>query len=163
MLSGWHMTHLPVRIRPRSHPWKVVDEVVVSWPTLTVEGFALVPRIFGTPFLGHGDAVVVTTLGIEIKDKRQVQVKSRRWRMEALRRDQQFRRRPVIDQTGQLCGRVLDFLFDEQTWHVTHLIVSRGILGDLVQGALIVPIADIMEMGGQVIKISRTGAPLSER
>ncbi|MCY0877764.1 MAG: PRC-barrel domain-containing protein [Firmicutes bacterium] len=163
MLSGWHMTHLPVRVRSRPHPWKVVDEVIVSWATLTVEGFVLVPRLFGIPLITRDDRVFLTSLGIEIEDKRQVQMKSRRWKTQAVRRDREFRRHPVVDQTGQLCGRVIDFLFDDKTWHVTHLVVSRGILGDLVSGALIVPIADIMEMGHGVIKISRTGAPFSEK
>lgn len=163
MLSSWHLTHLPVRVKGRARPWQVVDEVVVSWQDLVIDGFLLMPRPFRSPFVPSQSRIQVTAMGIEMQDRREVQWKSRRWRRQVLAEQKLFQNRPVVDETGRLYGRLKDVLFDESTFRITHLMVSRGILGDLLSGAFVVPAAEVLEIDGEAVKIYAPGAPFSMR
>ncbi len=163
MLTGWHVAHLPVRLTGKPRVWQRIHEVVVSWPELAIEGFLLTPRPFYAPFVPSRATFRLTGLGLELADAFQVVHKSWRWRRDVLRRNQAFMKRPVSDMSGHLYGRLNDVIFDEMTLKVTHLVVSRGILGDLLFGALIVPDAQISQVSPAAIKIHPPGAPFSMR
>ncbi|MCL5115570.1 MAG: PRC-barrel domain-containing protein [Firmicutes bacterium] len=163
MVSGWHITHLPVRVSGASRVWRIVDEVVVSWSEFRVEGFLLTPRPFRVLFIPGDAGVTVSTLGIEISERKTAERRSKHWRREVLKKQQQFKNRPVVDQTGRLHGRLKDFLFDERTLQLTHLIVSRGLMGDLLSGAYLVPVGEVTEMEPAAIKIFVPGEPFPMR
>ena len=159
MISRWHITHLPIWVSGRERPWNVVEDVVVNWEDFSVEGFLLPRRPFGALFIPSGTGARVTNLGVEITTRSAVERRPRRWRREVLGRDKLLKNRPVVDTLGILQGRFRDYLFDEKSLKVTHLVISRGVLGDLLSGALVVPVPEVLEMGGDRIKIYAPGEP----
>ena len=157
MISGWHVTRLPVRVVGSTHSWRVVEEVVVSWPELAIEGFLLASRPFRPLFLPTTDALAVTPFGLEIVSPDQVVRRNRSWRKHVIGLQRQYKNRPVVDERGVVQGRLKDFLFDEGSMRLTHLIVSRGILGDLISGALVIPVKAIRDLTHNTIKIQASG------
>jgi uncharacterized protein YrrD len=80
-----------------------------------------------------------------------------------LRQQRAYLGLPVVDLTGRFYGRLTDVLFDERTLHVTHLVVSRGVLGDLMAGALVVAAQAVLNVEVGEIKIQPSRAPFSMR
>jgi len=159
MVSGWHVTHLPVREVGRERTWRVVDEVIVAWEELVVDGFLLSSGPFRASYLSGTSDTRVTAMGIEILSRQCVERRTRRWRKDVLRRQQAMKNRTVVDQTGRIRGRIKDFLFDEKTLAITHLVVSRGVVGDLLSGAYMVSVKQLTDMVGETIKIYVAGEP----
>lgn len=164
MVSGWHIVHLPVRLRGSTRTWQVVDEVVVSWKELRVEGFLLAPRPFGSWFLAGDDRIVrVTATGLEVPSVQAAQRMTRRWRRQTVAAQRAYRNGAVVDQWGRLHGRLKDFFFDEKSLSLTFLVVSRGIVGDLLSGARLVPVSEVTEIQPGTIKIYAPGEPFPMR
>ncbi|NMP22487.1 PRC-barrel domain-containing protein [Sulfobacillus harzensis] len=160
MVSGWHVTHLPVRLAGQHHARQLVEEVVVSWDELRVTGFVLTPRLLSSWFLiADEETVSVSTTGVVAASRQPLERRTRRWRKQVVRMQRSMRGRPVVDQWGRLQGRLKDVLFDESSFRLVSLVVSRGILGDLLSGALIVPISELTEVAPGAIKISAPGEP----
>lgn len=153
MLSGWHVSHLPARIQGKSRAFQVVDQVVVSWEEFVVKGFLLAPRLFYVPFVPAEADFSVSEFGLVVSDASQVANKSRRWRKDIVKRRHQVFSWPIVDEKGQFCGRLKDILFDPSTLKVTHLVISRGILGDVLGGALLLAVGDIVKVGPSEVKI----------
>lgn len=163
MLSGWHVAHLPVRINGKSRAYQLVDRVVVSWPELRIEGFLLTPRPFSTPFLEAHASYVLTDFGVAVAQAGEISRRTRRWRRDVLRRERRYHGLAVFDAAGNLQGRLKDVLFDERTLTITHLVVSRGVLGDLLSGALIVSRNEVLALDQEGVKIRHGREPLSMR
>lgn len=159
MLSGWHVAHLPVRLMGRPRVWQMIDQVVVSWPELELDGFLLMPRPLYVPFVPAHATFRLTGMGLELAGTAQVQRRSRRWRRHLLQRHRTFMNQPVTDSGGRLHGRLKDIIFDETTMHVTHVVVSRGVLGDLLSGSLVLPASDVTQITAAAVKIQAPGAP----
>ncbi|PSR24111.1 MAG: hypothetical protein C7B45_00410 [Sulfobacillus acidophilus] len=163
MVSGWHVAHLPVRVAGDKRVRQMVDQVLVSWPDLRILGFLLTSRPFQIPFVPVQAAFKLTGVGLEIRSFGETQLKSRRWRRDMLGLQKAYWGLPVVDLTGRFYGRLKDVLFDERTLHVTHLIVSRGVLGDLMEGAMVVRAQDVLDVARGEIKIQPSRAPFSMR
>lgn len=158
MVSGWHVTHLPVRVTGRQSG--VVDQVVVDWDTLVVRGFLLTPRPFRFPWVRAGGYVTVTPTGLEIGSNACVEMISRRHRRSAMGQAQRYRKCPVIDSYGRVIGRLADYFFDEKSFRITHLVISHGILADFLSGAMVLPIENLAALSDEAIKILEPGNPL---
>lgn len=164
MLSVWHVTHLPVRVTGEQRIRRLVEDVVVSWEEPRVEGFILSPRLFSSWYLpADAERMVVSEMGIETLRWDGVERRTRRWTKHHEGVLGRLRNRPVVDQEGRLCGRLKDLIFSEHTFRVEALVVSRGILGDLLSGTVLVPTGDVTEIGGEAIKIYAHGEPFSMR
>lgn len=163
MVSGWHVAHLPVRVSGEQRVRQMVDKALVSWPDLRIVGFLLMPRPLQIPFVPAQASFKLTGLGLEIRSFGETQRKTRRWRRDMLRQQRAYFGLPVVDSTGRFYGRLKDVLFDERTLHVTHLVVSRGVLGDLMSGALVVAVPDVVTVEVGEIKIQPSRAPFSMR
>lgn len=162
MVSGWHMAHLPVRVAGSERRWHIIDEVVVSWEEFRLSGFLMAPRPFFVGFLpAHTPDLAVTPTGIEVRSRSVVQRCPRGWRRAVVKEQRRAKNRAVVDQWGRLQGRMKDFMFDERSLAVTYLVVSRGIVGDLISGALMVAVDQVTEVQDQVIKIIVPGEPFS--
>ena len=159
MISGWHITHLPIWVAGRERPWRIVEDVVVNWEDFSVEGFLLPRRPFYALFVPGGAGARVSNLGVEIATRSMVERRPRHWRRDVVARQKHLKKMPVVDTLGILQGRLRDFLFDEKSLRVTHLVISWGVLGDLLTGALVVPVQEVLEMGGDRIKIYAPGEP----
>ncbi len=159
MISGWHITHLPIWVAGRERPWRTVEDVVVNWDDLSIEGFLLPRRPFYALFVPCGPEARVTNVGVEIARRSLVERRPRSWRREVVGRQKRLKNLLVVDTLGILQGRFRDYLFDEKSLKVTHLVVSRGVLGDLISGALVVPMQEVLEIAGDRIKIYAPGEP----
>ncbi len=153
MLSGWHVAHLPARIQGKTRAFQVIDQVVVSWEEFVVEGFLLAPRLFYVPFVPAGADFSVSEFGLVVSSASQVTIKSRRWRKDVVSRRHWAFTCPIVDEQGRFCGHLNDILFDPVTLKVTYLVISRGILGDVLGGALALSVSDIVQMGPSEVKI----------
>lgn len=161
MLSAWHVSHLPVWVEGQAQPVQVIDRVVVSWSELVVEGFLLTPTFFRTLFVPADASFRMTDFGMVVAGRADFVHKTRRWRRETMKRQQGYYNRPVLDCSGRSWGPLKDVLFNESSLRVTHLVVSRGVLGDLLSGALVVAREDVVDLSVQGIKIRSSGAFLS--
>lgn len=164
MLSAWHIIHLPVKINGRRQDRRLIESLVVSWEESRIEGFVLSPRLFSTWFLPADErSVRVTAMGVDVRHLAVLERRSRGWHRSVMREQARIRNRPVVDQWGRLHGRFKDVIFDEKSFRVTALVVSRGVVGDLLSGAVLVPIAEVTEIGAEAIKIYAPGEPFSMR
>ena len=157
MVTRWHLLRLPVRVQGRLRHWTLVQEVVVDWHSMTVEGFVLESSPFRTLFLPSQNGVRVTPTGIEILTRALVEKRTRRWRRDRIHDDWIHRRRQVYDGTGGAIGLLKDLVIDEETLVVRRIIVSRGLLADLLQGSLIVPVEQLAQDATGQIKIRQPG------
>lgn len=157
MVTLWHLTHLPVRVTGQAKPWTIVDEVVVGWPDRKVTGFLLNSGPFRVLFLPVRSGVALTTTGLEMNHRTLVERKSRKWRHRVIHDVPRLKRRAVCDETGQLVGTVKDLVIDEKNMSIVELLVSRGLMEDLLTGGLRVPIDDVEEDGTGPIKIKKAG------
>ncbi|MDA8193940.1 MAG: PRC-barrel domain-containing protein [Thermaerobacter sp.] len=155
MVTEWHLHHLPVRFEGHDRPWTVVRHVVVDWPQWKVEGFILRTSPLRVLFVGR-DGVRVTVTGLEVRGRDAVVRRTRRWRRERMLASGNWRGMPVFAADGRLLGRLQDLVIDAETMTIARLVVSRGLLGDLMQGALQVPVLRVSEDNGR-IKIRRDG------
>ncbi len=163
MLSGWHVSHLPVKLVGSMRKWQVIDQVVVSWEELEIEGFLLMPRPFYIPFVPSSAVFQLSGMGLVLPDPRQISRRSRSWRRKVMKRQRVWMGLAVFDEGGRLLGRVQDVLFDEETLQITHVVISRGLLGDLLWGALAVSRQDVIELAPSAIKIRAARAPFTVR
>lgn len=164
MLSAWDITRLPIKIDGRQQGRRLVEGLVVSWEESRIEGFVLTPRLFSAWFVpAHEKSVGVTAMGLEVLRPRALERRSRGWHRSAMREQARIRNRPVVDQWGRLHGRLKDVIFDEKSFRLTALVVSRGVVGDLLSGAVLVPIPEVTEIGPEAIKIYAPGEPFSMR
>ncbi|PSR34061.1 MAG: hypothetical protein C7B46_07310 [Sulfobacillus benefaciens] len=157
MVTRWHLLRLPVRVQGRLRHWTLVQEVVVDWQSMTVEGFVLESSPFRTLYLPSQNGVRVTPTGIEILTRALVEKRTRRWRRDRVHEDWIYRRRQVYDGTGGAIGLLKDLVIDEETLVVRRIIVSRGLLADLLQGSLIVPVEQLAQDATGQIKIRQPG------
>ncbi len=164
MLSAWHIIHLPVKINGRRQDRRLVEGLIVSWAESRIEGFVLTPRLFSACFVPADEkSVGVTAMGLDVFRPAVLERRARRWHKSTMREQARMRNRPVVDQWGRLHGRFKDVIFDEKSFRVTALVVSRGVVGDLLSGAVLVPIAEVTEIGAEAIKIYAPGEPFSMR
>ncbi len=159
MVTRWHLINLPVRLVGRARHWTVVENVVISWPAGQVEGFTLHSGPFRTLFLPVGPGVAITPTGIEFAHRGLVERRSRRWVKQKIREDWVTRRIPVHDALDQLLGNIKDAVIDEKTVEVTDLVISQGLLADLLAGSLRLPLATLAlnENGPEETKIHELG------
>ena len=62
---------------------------------------------------------------------------------------------PIWSKTGELVGRVKDFMIDEVSLAVHDIVVSQGVLEDLLHGALIVSTRElVIDFDGRIKIIS---------
>lgn len=161
MVTGWHVAHLPVRVSEEARPFQSVQEVVVSWSDFSIAGVLLTPRPFRVPFVPKG-RFRMTALGVIVQERASVVHPDRSWLAAQRRADRLFLHRSVVDEQDRLLGRLKDVLIDENRLVVTHLVVSRGILGDLLVGSWIVPREAVVAHRAGVIKITSDRAFLSK-
>lgn len=143
MVTRWHLINLPVRLVGQTRHWTVVKQVVIAWPSGKVAGFTLHSGPFRTLFLPASPSVAITTTGIELSRRDLLERRSRKWAKQQLQSDWVSRRMPMHDATGQLLGIVKDAVLDEISMEVKDLVVSQGLLADLLGGSLRVPLNTI--------------------
>lgn len=158
MVTRWHLLHLPVQIDGASRPYSFVQEVVIGWPERKLLGILIGFRWFRPRYIPIGPGVSVTTMGITLTSPQLIEVKTRRWWKNYMRQGWALKDHPVVGEEGQLLGIVKDVMIDEDTLVVHELIASRGVLGDLLQGALILPAKDVVEDSSGEIKMIPDGA-----
>jgi len=158
MISGWHIVHLPVRLMGRSRPVTVVEQVIVSWPDLWVTGFLLASPPFRFRFLPARQDLRITVTGVEIPSLKVIERRSRRWVREQQKAQKWWQNWPVESGDGQMVGRVKDFFFDEKSLAITHVVISRGIVGDLLSGAWVLE-REALQFTDEGIKLLGAGAP----
>ncbi len=158
MVTRWHLLRLPVRVQGRPRNWTLVQEVVVDWSSMTVEGFVLDSSPFRTLFLPSQNGVRVTPTGVEIVTRAVVEKRTRHWRQERIHNDWIYRRRQIYDGNGGVVGLLKDLVIDEETLVVRRIIVSRGLLADLLHGSVVVPVEQISQDAAGQIKIRHQGA-----
>lgn len=159
MVSSWHLIHLPVRFYGEDRAWSVVDEVLISVYTWEVEGFILQSRPFRALYLPADAPHRVTPTGVEIPHKDILVRHTSRWRKERLNTAPQIKDRVVLGPNEAVVGRVKDVLIDEQSLRIEGLVVSRGVVGDLLSGALVLPVSNLAVPPQGSIKILSLGHP----
>lgn len=140
MVTEWHLRRLPVRITGQARPFTVVEHVVVSWSEGKVQGFILRSRPFQVLYV-PASRVLVTETGLQIADRSAVERKTRHWRRMHTTPEAHWRARDVVDSGGRFLGQAKDLVIDDRGLTLSQLVVSRGLLGDLLYGALEFPIA----------------------
>jgi uncharacterized protein YrrD len=155
MVTRWHLLHLPIRVAGQHHVMGFAEEVIIRWPGAAIEGFGL-HSSKGHRFLPR-DSVHVCAMALEIADRSLIETRTRQWWM-AQRECWPFINQPVFAGNGQLIGRVKDVLIDENTLAIHQVVISRGLLADLVAGALLIPVHQFREDETGRIKIGTTGA-----
>ena len=159
MLSGWHVSHLPVLLADKLQKWQVIDEVVVSWEELKIEGFLLMPRPFHVPFVSSKAGFRLSGMGLVLPNTKEVSRMGRSWRKRMVKQQRAWKGCTILDEGSRPLGRLQDVLFDERTLRVTHLVASRGMVGDLLWGSLVIARDDILKLTPSVIKIRTGRAP----
>jgi sporulation protein YlmC with PRC-barrel domain len=160
VLSGWHLSHLPVRLVGRRRAVQTIDKVVVSWPELTLAGFLLRPRPFFIPFVPAQGKTRLTDTGLVLESLQSIERKSRRWRRDTLQVAALYEKMPVYDSGNHLVGHVQDIAIDAAALQITHLVVTRGVLGDLLHGALLIPRRRVLSITPDKVKIHISREPL---
>lgn len=156
--TRWHLVHLPVRMEGTPCPWTWVEDVVVGWSERRVEGLLLRSRWFGGLYVAADRRVTVTGTGVELAGEDVVERRSWRWRRDFLRDPgRTLVGRAVVDARDQPLGSVKDLVIDEVNWTVTELVVSRGVVGDLLDGALAVPVWRVDQSITGCMKVAEDG------
>lgn len=153
MISGWHLTNLPVWVSGNARPVSRVDELVVSWETRSLEGLLLAPRWCLPVFLPIGNDVRLTDMGVTLGHRSTMLRRPRKFRRHILRMNAAWKGRVVVSQGGRLYGRLKDVVIDQETASISYLVISRGVVGDLMLGASLVPIQQLTEFGERTVKI----------
>lgn len=159
MVTRWHLINLPVRLAGQARHWTVVKHVMITWPAGKVSGFTLHSGPFRTLFLPVGPAVGITPTGIEFTRRDLLERRSRKWIKQQLQEDWVSRHMPMHDSRGRLLGIVKDAVLDEMSMEVKDLVVSQGLLADLLGGSLRVPLSTVrcIEDGSGATKIQQLG------
>lgn len=160
MLSGWHLARLPVYLKGQRRAIQTIEKVVVSWPELAVAGFVLRPRPFFVPFVSARTRCEITGTGLWLESVESIERRTRAWRREAFRIAALYENAPVYDTANGLLGHLQDIAIDAAGSQVTHLVVTRGVLGDLLHGALIVPRTLVVSAAPGKVKIYAPREPL---
>ncbi|AUW93484.1 MAG: hypothetical protein C7B44_10980 [Sulfobacillus thermosulfidooxidans] len=155
MVTRWHLLHLPVSIAGRRGSWGWVDDIYCRWPDAVVEGFSVHTAI-SRRFV-PAEAMRVTPMALLIDTPKYAQKMPRSW-WNHRRRQVVSINQPVRDQDDQLVGRVKDFVIDENSLAIHHIVVSRGLLEDLMTGSLLIPAHQFSIDSNGRIKIHPTGA-----
>ncbi len=157
MVTRWHLLRLPVRVEGHQRHLTLVKNVVVDWSDLVLQGFVLESGPFRTLFLPADAGVRITTTGIEMASRSLVQRRNRRWRKQWVQSDWIYGRLLVHDPQDRVVGMVKDLIIDEDTLQVQSVVVSRGLLADLLYGALVVSAPTIWQDVSGKIKIDSLG------
>jgi sporulation protein YlmC with PRC-barrel domain len=144
------LVHMPCRVAGESRATALVDRVLVSPLDLAVQGFLLTPRLFWRDFLPASPLVHMTATGLEIAHRQLIERRPRRCLVAQPDWLRQVTGQPVWDADGQQVGRVSDALVDAERLCVTHVIVSRGVIGDLLSGALVINVERLEFIQGRI-------------
>jgi uncharacterized protein YrrD len=135
VMTRWHLLHLPVRVADEARAWRRVQEVLFSWPEARVQGLVLDhwwPQVL---YLPVGEGVRIDPMGICVSHRGLAMPRSRRWFQREALKTGQWLGRLVRDTSGRELGRVKDIVIDETSLRITGLVISRGLLRDLLDGA----------------------------
>lgn len=155
MVTRWHLLHLPVKVQGKTGPWAWVDDIFIRWPDAVIEGISVRTAV-SRRFISARD-LQVSPMALMIGETGMAQKKPRQWwglhHGHGLLVNQ-----AVCDSEGHLLGRIKDFVIDENSLAVHHIVVSRGLLEDLMQGSLLIPAHQLQLDNEGRIKIAATGA-----
>ncbi len=140
MVTRWHLINLPVRLRGHSRHGTVIKDVVIEWPSGQVTGFILHSNVFRSRFLPLCPGVAITPRGVELAHRGLIEPRPRKWVKQTLQLDWITRRIPVHNAHGQLLGILNDAVIDEHSGLVKDLVISQGLLADLIKGSLRLPL-----------------------
>ena len=137
MVSRWHLLHLPVTLQEKPGQWGWVENVSIRWPEGVLEGIGVRYGFARCYIAAANGALTVTRMGIRVRQEQSLEKHSHRW-WKMFHHQEVLMNQPVWAQNGELLGRITDVLIDEDSLVVHDLVVSRGILEDLLHGALLV-------------------------
>ncbi len=152
MVSRWHLLHLPVTLYGKAGHWGWVEDIVIRWPEGVIDGFGVRTAISRFYIPAEPEVVSVTLMEIQLRRRSYALKRPRSW-WKTLHAQKLVMNRPVWRDNGDLVGRIKDLIIDENSLAVHQIVISRGLLEDLLHGALLVPTHEIREDADGKIKI----------
>lgn len=92
----------------------------------------------------------MTVTGLELRDRGAIERRSRRWCRQQIERSHRWKGQAVLSSSNRFVGRVKDLVIDAPTMTIARIVVSRGLLEDLLSGALQVPIVQVADESGRI-------------
>ncbi len=155
MVTRWHLLHLPIRVSGQQRTLGFADELIVRWPDAVIEGFRV--RVGVSRWFVPRQIVRVAAVALEISDRRLMESRPRKWWL-ARPEYWDYANQPIFEDNGNLVGRIKDLMIDEKTLAVHQVVISRGLLADLITGTLRIPVHHLREDEAGRIKIGTGGA-----
>ncbi len=137
MITRWHLLNLPVYFSGHRYTGLRVSELLMDWPSPTLQAF-LLRRRWRLYVLPVSADIAITAFGLEGGTAQHLETWSRVRVRTALKRTANWLHAPVVDETDRPLGFVRDLVLGERRDELQGLVISQGLLQDLWNGATIV-------------------------